>query len=74
MLNVYDWSWLSAFEYRCSDDLKQTLQFLRMVPGLDDPNYVGVVNLLGGVLAGVTAASLNLPIHWTLSELVWQRR
>jgi solute carrier family 25 phosphate transporter 23/24/25/41 len=49
-----------------------SLQFLRMVPGLDDPNYAGVVNLLGGGLAGVTAASVTYPLDVVRTRLATQ--
>ena len=43
-----------------------------MVPGLDGPNYVGVVNLLGGGLAGVTAASVTYPLDVVRTRLATQ--
>uniref|UniRef100_A0ACD5VKH5 Uncharacterized protein n=1 Tax=Avena sativa TaxID=4498 RepID=A0ACD5VKH5_AVESA len=48
-------------------------KILRMVPGLDDPNYVGVVNLLGGGLAGVTAASVTYPLDVVRTRLATQK-
>ncbi|XP_044329162.1 uncharacterized protein [Triticum aestivum] len=43
-----------------------------MVPGLDDPNYVSVVRLLGGGLAGVTAASVTYPLDVVRTRLATQ--
>jgi solute carrier family 25 phosphate transporter 23/24/25/41 len=43
-----------------------------MVPGLDDQNYSGVVNLLGGGLAGVTAASVTYPLDVVRTRLATQ--
>jgi solute carrier family 25 phosphate transporter 23/24/25/41 len=43
-----------------------------MVPGLDNPNYAGVVNLLGGGLAGVTAASVTYPLDVVRTRLATQ--
>ncbi|PNT69917.1 hypothetical protein BRADI_2g02880v3 [Brachypodium distachyon] len=48
-------------------------KFLRMVPVLDDPNYVSVVRLLGGGLAGVTAASVTYPLDVVRTRLATQK-
>uniref|UniRef100_A0A453DWN9 Uncharacterized protein n=1 Tax=Aegilops tauschii subsp. strangulata TaxID=200361 RepID=A0A453DWN9_AEGTS len=47
-------------------------KLLGMVPGLDDPNYVSVVRLLGGGLAGVTAASVTYPLDVVRTRLATQ--
>jgi hypothetical protein len=44
-----------------------------MVPGLDsDSTYVGVVRLLGGGLAGITAASVTYPLDVVRTRLAAQ--
>jgi hypothetical protein len=44
-----------------------------MVPGLDsDSSYVGVVRLLGGGLAGITAASVTYPLDVVRTRLAAQ--
>lgn len=44
-----------------------------MVPGLDrDSNNVGVVRLLGGGLAGITAASVTYPLDVVRTRLATQ--
>jgi len=44
-----------------------------MVPGLDrDSNYVGAVRLLGGGLAGITAASATYPLDVVRTRLATQ--
>ncbi|EMS64325.1 Mitochondrial substrate carrier family protein B [Triticum urartu] len=48
-------------------------KLLGMVPGLDDPNYVSVVRLLGGGLAGVTAASVTYPLDVVRTRLATQK-
>lgn len=49
------------------------LQLLQVVPGLDrDSNYVGVVRLLGGGLAGITAASVTYPLDVVRTRLATQ--
>lgn len=43
-----------------------------MVPGLDSSNNVGIVRLLGGGLAGITAASLTYPLDVVRTRLATQ--
>ncbi|XP_066313900.1 uncharacterized protein [Miscanthus floridulus] len=61
------YSAISFYSYERYKNLLQT------VPGLDtDSNNVGVVRLLGGGLAGITAASLTYPLDVVRTRLATQ--
>ncbi|GJN05838.1 hypothetical protein PR202_ga23506 [Eleusine coracana subsp. coracana] len=60
----------SAISFYSYERYKNLLQ---AVPGLDrDSNYVGVVRLLGGGLAGITAASVTYPLDVVRTRLATQ--
>lgn len=62
------YSAISFYSYERYKNLLQT------VPGLDrDSNNVGVVRLLGGGLAGITAASLTYPLDVVRTRLATQK-
>ncbi|KAK3160320.1 hypothetical protein QOZ80_1BG0057980 [Eleusine coracana subsp. coracana] len=61
----------SAISFYSYERYKNLLQ---VVPGLDrDSNYVGVVRLLGGGLAGITAASVTYPLDVVRTRLATQK-
>ncbi|KAL6627466.1 hypothetical protein ACP70R_031192 [Stipagrostis hirtigluma subsp. patula] len=61
----------SAISFYSYERYKNLLQ---MVPGLDrDSNYVGVVRLLGGGLAGITSASVTYPLDVVRTRLATQK-
>ncbi|RCV24602.1 hypothetical protein SETIT_5G098800v2 [Setaria italica] len=61
----------SAISFYSYDRYKNLVQ---MVPGLDrDSNNVGVVRLLGGGLAGITAASVTYPLDVVRTRLATQK-
>ncbi|KAF0920898.1 hypothetical protein E2562_037591 [Oryza meyeriana var. granulata] len=61
----------SAISFYSYERYKKLLQ---RIPGLDeDSNYVGVARLLGGGLAGITAASVTYPLDVVRTRLATQK-